>query len=137
MNEDGHIIKNKNVRLAVDISIYVICIGLAIAVIYGLGSLGFKVGNAVFNEQSIDPKKMGRDVVVVIDEGKTSDGEVAHLLYVNGLAKDEWIVKIQIKLSDYRGKFKAGVYTLSTEMTPTEMFEVLAPKDTSEGVDNS
>lgn len=132
MNEDRHIIKNKNVRIAVNISIYVICIGIAIAAIYGLGSLGFSIGNAVFNEQSIDPKKAGRDVVVVVDDGKNTDKEIAHLLYVNGLVKDERIAYIQIKLSDSKGKFKSGVYTLSTEMTPTELFKTLAPEDEKE-----
>lgn len=133
MDQEGHIIKNKNVRLAVRISLYAIFTGLAVAVIYIIGAKAFEIGNAVFNEQAMDNKRMGREVVIVIDEGKTSDSDIAHTLAVNHLVKDEFITKIQIKLSDYRGKFKKGRYTLSTEMKPTELFEALATgKDESE-----
>lgn len=128
MDQEGHIIKDRNTRIAVRISLYAIFIGLTVAVIYIIGSKAFEIGNAVFNEQSIDRKHMGREVIIVIDEGKTSDDDIAHTLTVNHLVKDEFITKIQIKLSDYKGKFKKGRYTLSTEMTPTELFEALATK---------
>lgn len=126
MREEKKLIKNKKVRIAVSISVYAICLVLAVAGIYTLGSVGFQVGNAIFNEQSIDPVRMGMDVVVVVDEGKNSDSDIAHILYANGLVENEWICKVQIMLSEYKGQFNAGVYTLSTEMKPTQMFEKLA-----------
>lgn len=133
MDQEGHIIKDKNVRIAVRISLYAIFIGLTVAVIYIIGSRAFEIGNAVFNEQSMDRKRMGREVIIVIDEDKTSDDDIAHTLTVNHLVKDEFITKLQIKLSDYKGKFKKGRYTLSTEMKPTELFEALVTgKDESE-----
>ena len=47
----------------------------------------------------------------------------------NGLIRDANLFQIQLKLSAYSDRIKAGVYTLSTSMTPKEMIVVMAAED--------
>lgn len=133
MKEEKQLIKNRNVRMAISISLNIVFVLIAIYLIYGVGAKAFKLGADVFNEQSVDPRRMGREVEITLTQGETSDKGIAHALYEKGLVKDETVCYIQILLSDYKGKFLPGTYVLSTEMKPTEMMEILStPPETEE-----
>lgn len=137
MKEEKQFIKNRNVRMAISISLNIVFVLIAVYLIYGVGAKAFRLGEDVFNEQSVDPRKMGREVEVTLAQGETSDKSVAHILYEKGLVKDENVCYIQIFLSEYKGKFLPGTYVLSTEMKPSEMMEILAkpkePESSGEG----
>lgn len=126
MDQEEYLIKNPNVRIAVTITLYAIFIGLTIAVVYVVGARMFDIGNSIFNEQAIDQKNAGVEKVIKLDSDNMSDAEIAHILVANRLTRDEFITKLQIKMSGFGGKFKAGTYTLSTEMKPSDMFKLLA-----------
>ena len=52
-------------------------------------------------------------VEVTIADGVTAK-RLASQLYEKGLISDEKIFYFQVKLSDYKDKFKAGTYSLNT-----------------------
>ena len=53
-----------------------------------------------------------------------------------GLISDEKIFYFQVKLSDYKDKFKAGTYSLNTGMKPTDMMKILAGISTTDTGDS-
>jgi len=62
--------------------------------------------------------------------------EVFCKLYEKGLISDEKIFYFQVKLSDYKDKFKAGTYSLNTGMKPTDMMKILAGISTTDTGDS-
>ena len=52
----------------------------------------------------------------------------------------QWYYKkifyFQVKLSDYKDKFKAGTYSLNTGMKPTDMMKILAGVSTTDTADS-
>ena len=62
--------------------------------------------------------------------------EVFCKLYEKGLISDEKIFYFQVKLSDYKDKFKAGTYSLNTGMKPTDMMKILAGVSTTDTADS-
>mgnify|MGYP000328093045 CR=1 FL=1 len=62
--------------------------------------------------------------------------EVFIKLYEKGLISDEKIFYFQVKLSDYKDKFKAGTYSLNTGMKPTDMMKILAGISTTDTGDS-
>ena len=67
----------------------------------------------------------GREVTVVIKEG-ASAYQVGRTLEKKGLIEDAKVFFVQEKLSNYRGKIKAGTYILSTAYTPDRIMAVLS-----------
>ena len=110
------------------ISLNLILIILGVFVIFSAGSKAYSFGRNIFDEQAVDTMGNGRDVEVVITDDITAS-HLSKILYEKGLVKDETICKYQISLSEYKNKFKGGTYTLSTDMTPTDMMKVLTQSD--------
>ena len=50
----------------------------------------------------------------------------------NGLIEDRLTFLIQERLSEYHNEWKAGTYTLSTEMTTDEILAAISPKEETE-----
>ena len=71
-------------------------------------------------------------VIVVVTVGTkaytfgVSAGQLASQLYDKGLIDDKTVFYFQVKLSDYKDKFKDGTYSLNTSMKPTDMMKVLS-----------
>ena len=55
-----------------------------------------------------------------------SAGQLASQLYDKGLIDDKTVFYFQVKLSDYKDKFKDGTYSLNTSMKPTDMMKALS-----------
>lgn len=62
--------------------------------------------------------------VVTIEQGSSTTG-IANTLYEEGLIESVRNFKILSKLNRYDGEYKAGVYSLSPSMTPTEIGSVI------------
>ena len=87
------------------------------------------------NQQAMSPGD-GQEVTVVIPEG-SSEYQIGEILEAKGLIKDAKVFYVQEKLSNYKGKLKAGTYLLSTAYTPTRIMGILAGDTEQEGVSNS
>ena len=73
----------------------------------------------------IAPTDNAKVVDVTISSG-VSAGQLASQLYDKGLIDDKTVFYFQVKLSDYKDKFKDGTYSLNTSMKPTDMMKVLS-----------
>lgn len=128
--------KNSNIRMIVSLSFNFILVLVSVVFIFQLASRGFAFGTQVFNEQPMDTLEHTRQVEVTITMDGASDDKVAELLYRKGLIEDKTVFRVQVILSDYRGKFQPGTYTLSTGMTPTEIIvQLCTATDEQNGTD--
>lgn len=85
----------------------------------------YEIGYSIFYEAAVDEKGSGRTVEVTVTDGMTAT-QVGKLLQEDGLIKDAEVFSYQERFSSYHGKIYPGTYTLSTEMTPSEMIKKLA-----------
>lgn len=85
----------------------------------------YEIGYSIFYEAAVDEKGSGRTVEVTVTDGMTA-AQVGKLLQEDGLIKDAEVFSYQERFSSYHGKINPGTYTLSTEMTPSEMIKKLA-----------
>ena len=85
----------------------------------------YTFGNKIFNERAVDTVDNAKVVDVTISSG-VSAGQLASQLYDKGLIDDKTVFYFQVKLSDYKDKFKDGTYSLNTSMKPTDMMKVLS-----------
>ena len=115
---------NKRIRMTVDISFNLIVLVIGIIIVCTAGSKAYSFGHNIFYEEAGSTEESAREVEVTIKDGIT-EKQLSKLLYSKGLVKDEFICYLQIKLSDYKGKFVAGTYTLDTSMKPTQMMLIL------------
>ena len=116
---------NKNIRTVVSVSLNMILIIIAMVVIFIVSSKGFAFGAKIFDERGMDTTATAREIEVVIPS-KVTTSQLTDILYAKGLIEDKNVFKVQVLLSDYRDKFIAGTYVLTTDMKPTEMMEKLA-----------
>jgi UPF0755 protein len=116
---------NKTLRVVISICINFAVVLAAVIVMYSLGEWGFNLGSAVFNEQAVDQVGTSRTVEVTITANMT-DTKLADLLYDKGLIEDKLVFRVQEMLSEYKGKFVAGTYTLDTSMKPTEILQAIS-----------
>lgn len=65
-----------------------------------------------------------QDVEIRITNGMNSS-KIVDKLYKNGLIRNELFAKIYLKLSGTGSKLKAGTYKLNTNMSPSEIFDLL------------
>lgn len=91
----------------------------------------YEIGYSIFYEAAVDEKGSGRTVEVTVTDGMTA-AQVGKLLQENGLIKDAEVFSYQERFSSYHGKIYPGTYTLSTEMTPSEMIKKLAENTPAE-----
>ena len=91
----------------------------------------YEIGYSIFYEAAVDEKGSGRTVEVTVTDGMTA-AQVGKLLQEDGLIKDAEVFSYQERFSSYHGKIYPGTYTLSTEMTPSEMIKKLAENTPTE-----
>lgn len=91
----------------------------------------YEIGYSIFYEAAVDEKGSGRTVEVTVTDGMTA-AQVGKLLQEDGLIKDAEVFGYQERFSSYHGKIYPGTYTLSTEMTPSEMIKKLAENTPAE-----
>ena len=70
----------------------------------------------------------GKDRLVQVKDSM-SEMEIAEMLEEKGLIRDRFLFVLQLKVSGYSGKLKAGPYTLNTSMTAEEMLQVMSQED--------
>ena len=58
--------------------------------------------------------------------------DIGALLEKKGLVRSADLFAVQLKLSSYSKKIKAGVYTLSTSMTAKDMMQVMSADEVTE-----
>lgn len=103
---------------------------IILLVVYGavrVSKIGYDFGYRVFTEPAMD-EAPGKEVTVQVDDDM-SGKKLGEELEAKGLIRDANLFQIQLKLSAYSDRIKAGVYTLSTSMTPKEMIVVMAAED--------
>ena len=111
--------------MVVSLSLNALFIAIAVVVVVMFGTKAYTFGNNIFNEKSVDTVDNAKVVEVTIADGVTAK-RLASQLYEKGLISDEKIFYFQVKLSDYKDKFKDGTYSLNTSMKPTDMMKVLS-----------
>lgn len=106
---------------------------LFLVVVYGLYELGmhsYSYGYRIFAEPPVSSGE-GRDKLVQI-KNSMSDADIGALLEEKGLIRDKWLFVLQLKISGYSKKLKAGRYTLNTSMTADEMMQIMSQEDMEE-----
>lgn len=101
----------------------------ALAVVAGCGA--YQTGYRIYTEPAMSSVQNAREISIEIEPGM-SDREVAALMEDFGLCRDERIFLLQLTLSEYKGKLKPGVYTLSTAMKPRDIIATLGGKNLEE-----
>lgn len=122
---------NKSIRMIVSISLNALFIAIAVIIVVTVGTKAYTFGNKIFNETAVDTVENARTVDVTISSG-VSAKKLATQLYDKGLIEDKTIFFFQVKLSDYKDKFKDGTYSLNTSMKPTDIMKILSGVDDSE-----
>ena len=115
-------------------------IALAVLFMAGQAKHYYDVGYGVFSQQSKDAPRTGIVVMFTVEEG-ISASKLGDQLEAEGLVESSRLFLIQEKVSDYAGKFVAGTYALSSEMTTEEIMRVIcgveesrfAPEPEAEG----
>ena len=115
-------------------------IALAVLFMAGQAKHYYDVGYGVFSQQSKDAPGTGSVVMFTVEEG-ISASKLGDQLEAEGLVESSRLFLIQEKVSDYAGKFVAGTYALSSEMTTEEIMRVIcgveesrfAPEPEAEG----
>ena len=99
-------------------------IALAVLFMAGQAKHYYDVGYGVFSQQSKDAPGTGIVVMFTVEEG-ISASKLGDQLEAEGLVESSRLFLIQEKVSDYAGKFVAGTYALSSEMTTEEIMRVI------------
>ena len=115
---------------AFKIALYV-CI---VVLIIGLGSLSYKFGHDIFDQQPMSPGE-GQEITVVVKEDD-SVYDIAKTLESKGLVEDAKVFWVQEKLSNYKGQMKPGTYLLSTAYEPSRLLAIMAGDAEQEGADS-
>lgn len=102
-----------------------IVIIILVMVFIKYGKEAYTIGYAVFSEETVAADGQGTDVTVTITAAMTVD-QVGELLEQNGLLVDGSVFRYQERFSSYHGDIQPGTYTLSTDMTPTEILKVIS-----------
>lgn len=122
---------NKSIRMIVSISLNALFIAVAVVIVVTVGTKAYTFGNKIFNETAVDTVENARTVEVTISSG-VSAKNLASQLYDKGIIEDKTLFYFQVKLSDYKDKFKDGTYSLNTSMKPTDIMKILSGVDDSE-----
>lgn len=104
--------------------IKIIIIGVIVFLLYRFLLFTYDIGYNIFAAEAID-RAPGISRSIAIADGK-GVSEIGKLLEEKGLVDHAYMFVLQEMFSDYHGELKAGVYELSTAMTPYEMMEIMA-----------
>ena len=105
-------------------------IALAVLFIAGQAKHYYDVGYGIFSQQSKDAPGTGKAVYFTVEEG-ISATRLGEQLEAEGLVASAQEFLIQEKVSDYAGKYVAGTYALSSEMTTEEILRVISGTEPS------
>lgn len=118
-------------KTIISISVKMMIFALVVMLIYYAGGAAYRFGLSVFHESAKDTSATARTVTVSIPE-KPSVMDVSESLLKAGAIEDKYLFYVQAMLSNYSKKFAGGVYTVSTDMTPTELMAAIMPEPTEE-----
>ncbi|MDO4284731.1 MAG: endolytic transglycosylase MltG [Eubacteriales bacterium] len=102
-----------------------VVIAVLILFFISLSRTAYDTGYSVFAQSAVDEAGQGHTVTVEIT-ADMSVRQIGELLEREGLIENSMIFVVQERFSSYHGELTPGTYTLSTEMTPDEMIEVMA-----------
>ena len=125
---------NKVLFAFIKVAFSIMVIFLIIFCCVKLCTVGYDFGYRVFTEPAVADEGMGRDVVVSVTSDM-SQKELANLLEDKGLVEDANLFYLQLKLSAYANKIKAGDYVLNTSMTAKEMMVIMSGSDITDGTE--
>ena len=100
-------------------------IALAVLFMAGQAKHYYDVGYGIFSQMSKDAPGTGIAVWFTVEEGLSS-AKLAEQLEAEGIVASAQEFLIQEKVSEYAGKYAAGTYALSSEMTTEEILRVIA-----------
>lgn len=85
----------------------------------------YEVGYSIFYEEAVDEEGEGEEIEVTITEDM-SVSQIGSMLEAYGLLLDGSVFEYQELFSSSHGQIVPGTYTLSTDMTPSEIISALA-----------
>ncbi len=94
----------------------------------------YQIGYNIFYEKAVDEEGQGHTVEVTVTEGMTT-AQIGTMLEEAGLIEDGGVFPYQERFSSYHGKIEPGTYTLSTEMTPSEIIKTMAEGNETDAAD--
>ncbi len=94
------------------------------------GEAAYDLGYRVFTEPALE-ETPGQDMSVVLTEGMSAL-ELGSLLEEKRLVDSGLLFAIQLELSEYHDKIKAGKYTLNTSKNAQELMQILAGEEAEE-----
>lgn len=116
---------NAVVRTVINVSINVLVIAIFLIVLINFSGKAYDFGRAIFTEEALDDETSAKNVVVTIPKN-SSNGDVAQIVFDEGLVTDKNVFLIKLMLSDYKDKVIPGTYTLSTGNTPEQIMEIIS-----------
>ena len=113
-------------------------VAAVLVILYCISASGqaYEIGYSIFYEEAVDADGEGTEYEVTITEDM-SVAQIGNMLEAYGLIQDGSVFQYQELFSSSHGQITAGTYTLSTEMTPSEIISTLAenyvePEDETE-----
>lgn len=120
--------KTKGIRTGLGISLNAILLVVAAIFIVIAGTKAYSFGYNIFNEQAVDTKENAKEAEITVIQNMSAR-QLANTLYDKGMIKDKTIFYFQVILSDYKNKFVAGTYTITSDMLPTDIMKTLSGKE--------
>lgn len=100
---------------------------VVVVIVFSISISGqaYEIGYNIFYEEAVDEEGEGVEIEVTITEDM-SVAQIGTMLEEAGLLQDGSVFRYQELFSSSHGQITAGTYTLSTEMTPSEIIAALA-----------
>ncbi len=112
------------ITVAVETIIKVVVLAAVVVFIVRGASKAYDFGYRVFADEPISVSG-GRTITVGISENM-SVKDIALMLEEKGLIEDADLFVVQELLSAYHGELRPGIYDLGTDMTATQMMEIMS-----------
>lgn len=112
------------IATVIETIIKVVVIAAVIVFVFRSATQAYEFGYRVFADQPVSVSG-GRTITVSVEES-ASIKDIARMLEERGLIEDANLFIVQELLSAYHGKIAPGIYDLSTDMTASQMLEVMA-----------
>ena len=112
------------ITAAVETIIKVVVVAAVVVFIVRGASKAYDFGYRVFADEPISVSG-GRTITVGISENM-SVKDIALMLEEKGLIEDADLFVVQELLSAYHGELRPGIYDLGTDMTATQMMEIMS-----------
>lgn len=112
------------ITAAVETIIKVVVLAAVVVFIARGASKAYDFGYRVFADEPISVSG-GRTITVGISENM-SVKDIALMLEEKGLIEDADLFVVQELLSAYHGELRPGIYDLGTDMTATQMMEIMS-----------